>query len=239
MHNLYSYKSTALKIKDVDTVKGIVSGYFSAFGMKDSDGDIIQKGAYAKTIQERGPKSTQPRIKHLLDHSTAKVIGVLQELEEDNYGLAYVSKLGTHTLGKDAAAMYADGIITEHSVGFKTVNAKSDQDGTNIITEIMLWEGSSLQAWGANQYTPVTGMKSTLKDNPDALFERMDKLTKALRSGTYSDETFELIEIEYNQIKQAIKESLAEPVVLTTQSEPTDEAILDQLKSFKNSLKTL
>jgi len=231
MVNLYCYKSIPLKVKDIDAKQGIVSGYFSAFGMPDSDGDIIKKGAYAKTIQERGPKSSQPRIKHLLDHDTTKAIGVIQELTEDDYGLFYVSKLGTHTLGKDALLMYEEGIITEHSVGFKTV--KEQKSGEyNEMTELMLWEGSGLQCWGANPNTPVAGVKSLVKDSPDKVFDRLDKLTKALKSG-YTDDTIQLFEIEIQQIKQAIKDSLAEPPK-STHSEPdnTNADILNTLKSF-------
>jgi uncharacterized protein len=233
----YICKASSLSIKDVDTATGMVSGYFSAFGILDSDGDIIQKGAYSKTIAERGPSSTHPRIKHLLDHDTTKVIGVLQELREDEIGLFYVSKLGSHTLGQDAAKMYAEGIITEHSVGFRTVNAKSDQDGTNILTEIALWEGSALQTWGANQYTPVTRAKSLIKTAPDQVFARMDKLAKALYSGTYTDETMQLFEIEYNQLKQAIKDTLnqePEPTSTPPTSEPVQVA--DLFKSFRKTL---
>ena len=47
------YKSFEYGIKDIDSSKGIITGYFSAFNSKDSDGDIIFKGAYSKTIQER------------------------------------------------------------------------------------------------------------------------------------------------------------------------------------------
>lgn len=233
MNNLYCYKSIPLKVKDIDTKQGIVSGYFSAFGMPDSDGDIIRKGAYAKTIQERGPKSNNPRIKHLLDHDTTKAIGVIQELSEDDYGLLYVSKMGSHTLGRDALLMIQDGIITEHSVGFKTVRENKSGE-FNEISEILLWEGSSLQAWGANQYTPITGVKSAQKPTSEALFTRLDALTKALR-GSYSDETIQLFEIEYNQVKQAISDLLtvAPPIGTQTAELNEDKAILEVLKSYK------
>jgi phage head maturation protease len=66
------FKSFDYSIKgaDIDASKGIVTGYFAAFNNKDSDGDIIVKGAFAKTIKERGPQSSKPRIKHLLDHGS-------------------------------------------------------------------------------------------------------------------------------------------------------------------------
>lgn len=243
MSNFYSYKSCSMAIKDIDTKQGIVTGYFAAYGNVDSDGDIIQKGAGAKSIQERGPNSSRPRIKHLLDHDTTKAVGVIQNLYEDDFGLAFESKLGNHTLGRDALHMYEDGIITEHSIGFNIVNADNSKEH-QIIKEYKLWEGSSLQTWGANENTPVTGVKSRYKDNPAKLIDRLTVFEKALRNGKYSDETFEALEIELNQIKQAIQDIISlkdqpKPVADTTlkDKEPNDKALLEFYKSLTQNLK--
>ena len=45
-------------IKDVDQTQGIVTAYAAAFGNEDADGDVIHRGAFAKTIAERGPNGT-------------------------------------------------------------------------------------------------------------------------------------------------------------------------------------
>lgn len=185
-------KSFEQSVKDVDTVQGIVSGYFSKFGNKDSDGDIIQKGAYTKTIQENFK-----RIKHLLDHDRTKAVGVIQELKEDDYGLYYVSKAGRHTLGQDFLKMAEDGIITEHSVTIVPIKQKQSEElKANIITEVKMMEGSSLQFWGANEMTPIVGVKSE-----SDLFDLINVLEKALRNGTYSDETFKQIEKRYKGLQ--------------------------------------
>ena len=62
---IYGYKRMTQEVKDVDAKKGIVTGYFSAFNIKDSDGDIIVPGAFQKSLSEWFPKG---RIKHLLNH---------------------------------------------------------------------------------------------------------------------------------------------------------------------------
>lgn len=182
----------------MDVKEGIVTGYFSSFGTKDSDGDIIHKGAFSKTIQEWGP-SGRKRIKHLLDHDTSKVVGVIQKLEEDNTGLYYESKAGNHTLGRDFLLMVEDGIITEHSIGFKTIKEKQS-DSHNDIFEIKLWEGSSLQTWGANEHTPITGLKS-IEDIQDTF----QKLHKALKTGNYTDEAFKILEEYYLSLSEFFK----------------------------------
>jgi Escherichia/Staphylococcus phage prohead protease len=215
MKNSYQYKDfevveQSIAFKDVDGKKGIVTGYFSAFNNVDGDGDIIRKGAFARTIQANGPKSAKPRIKHLMNHNTSEPLGVLTELKEDATGLYYESRLGTHTLGQDFVKMVESGLITEHSIGFSTIkrNQLQDYDGYKKnpeggwfeLTELKLWEGSSLTAWGANSMTPITGMKS--EADVAKVNTRIDLLCKALRSGTFTDETFDLLEIELQQLKQ-------------------------------------
>jgi HK97 family phage prohead protease len=236
-----SYKNTGIGIKNVDVKKGIVQGYFSNFNSKDSDGDIIMPGAFTKTLLENGPNSAKPRIKHLLNHRTDQPLGRLEVLVEDANGLYYESQIGQHTLGKDFLLMVEDGLITEHSIGFKII--KDDmREEANYISELQLWEGSSLTAWGANENTPLVGVKSM---DFETLGERMNRIVKGLRNGSYSDEAFEMLEIELLQVQKAFKELSAkaveqeqQPVVKTTEAivNPQAEAI-EIINQFKNSFK--
>jgi len=50
-------------------------------------------------------------------------------------------------------------LVSEHSIGFKTLREQKGIDA-NEIHDVMLFEGSSLTAWGANENTPLTGMKN-------------------------------------------------------------------------------
>lgn len=194
------FKSSSLAFKDVDTKEGIVSGYFASFDSEpDSDGDIIQPGAFSKSIQENGPDG-RGRIKHLLDHDWTKVVGVITELKEDGKGLHYTSKAGRHTLGRDFVMMVDDKIITEHSFGYKTVRQAKGQNNWNFLQELKMFEGTSMQGWGANMNTPITGLKA-LED----IFDHYDRLYKALKNGTYSDETMLKLQERHNQISEFIK----------------------------------
>lgn len=236
MKETYLYKDfevgdKSISFKDVDGKKGIVTGYFAAFNNVDSDGDIIRKGAFERTIRENGPKSAKPRIKHLMNHNTSLPLGVVTELKEDDHGLYYESRLGGHSLGQDFIKMVESGLITEHSIGYRTVKRNQIQDydgyqknpsaGWFELTELKLWEGSSLTAWGANANTPLTGMKAELR--VESMNNRIELLAKALRNGTFTDDTFEMLEIELQQIKQfnidllkESKQATTEPVFQTT-----------------------
>lgn len=216
MKIVYSVKTqhAAATIKDVDGKKGIVTGYFSNFGNVDSDGDIIRPGAFTKSINERGPKSSAPRIKHLMNHDVNKPLGKLTELFEDQKGLLYTSETGSHTLGQDFIKMVESGLITEHSIGFATIKrnqlqdyegyAKNPAKGWYEITEAKLWEGSSLTGWGANELTPLLGMKGVTDDDIKKFTERNEALEKFCRNSTASDETIEMLLIETKQLTQII-----------------------------------
>lgn len=216
--NYFQTKSFSLQIKDIDTSKRIVKGYFSSFNFVDSDNELITPGAFQKSLVENGVNSSTKRIKHLFNHwDTA---GVLQELKEDNFGLYFESQLGRHTLGNDVLMMYEDGIITEHSIGFKTTQSKQVGD-VKHLTEVQLWEGSSLDKWGANMNTPA--LKSDEKAN--LYIERIDLLTKAIRNGRYSDDRFDELIIQLKQVQQHLYE------LISTQPDKTTEPETEQ-KSF-------
>lgn len=259
MEKIYQYKHFEHQFKDVDTKEGIVTGYFSAFNNVDSDGDIIRKGAFVRTIQENGPKSRKPRIKHLLNHDPSKPLGNLLDLKEDDYGLYYESKVGTHQLGVDFLKMVESELIKEHSIGFRILKRNQLQDyegymknpgaGWFEITEIKLYEGSSLTAWGANENTPLTGMKEA--DKVSHLEKRIKSLEAFCRTSDASDECIEALLLEMKQwqslFAEITKDSTVEPGGTTqhdTQPGSTTETdgyvstIQDYIKSI-NSIKTI
>jgi len=188
------YKNLQQGISDVDVKKGIVTGYFSSFDNMDSDGDVIRKGAFTKTINENFN-----RVRHLLDHDATKSVGKIISLEEHGKGLYYESKAGRHTLGRDFLLMVEDGLITEHSIGFVTIKQKA-MGQYNEISEVKLYEGSSLQGWGANEMTPVTGMKSFEDTN-----QLMDNILNAIKNGKYTDETFAKLELQLLQLHKQLQ----------------------------------
>lgn len=198
---IYSYKSLGLEVKDVDTKKGIVEGYFSAFGSVDSDGDVIMPGAFKRSIQDWGPEG-KGRIKHLLNHDPSKPLGKIMELKEDSYGLYYKSQIGNHQLGTDFVKMVESGLISEHSIGFQTLREQKGSD-YNEIFDVKLYEGSSLTAWGANENTPLIGMKGL--NDVEEIKDQIKAFEKFIRNSDVTDETIELCIIKVRQLAQALE----------------------------------
>jgi len=226
MKEIFAYKdhSITASFKDADARKGIVTGYFSKFDNVDSDGDIIRKGAFAKTIREQGPASSQPRIKHLMNHNASQPLGKLLDLKEDATGLVYESQIGTHSLGQDFIKMVESGLITEHSIGFRTIKRNQLQDyqgymknpskGWYELTELALMEGSSLTAWGANPLTPLTGLKGAVDVNRIA--EQQKAIEKFCKDSTATDETIEMLLLHSKQLSQYIIDLKANQPALAT-----------------------
>lgn len=245
MSNIYNYKDDMLiaSFNDVDPKLGVVTGYFSRFNNVDADGDIIRPGAFAKTIKEQGPDSSQPRIKHLLNHDPSQPLGKLMKLTEDATGLSYESQIGKHELGEDFIKMVESGLITEHSIGFKIVKRNQIQSYENYlsnpsagmfeITEVKLYEGSSLTAWGANPMTPITSLKSA--DQVDMFAAKIAAIEKFCRNSSATDETIEML-LNYNkQLAQSIIDMRSKSTEPEASTQPVS-TVVDWIREYNKSL---
>jgi hypothetical protein len=212
------YKGQGAKLENVDTKEGIIQVYVSAFNSKDSDGDIIVPGAYTKTLSEWGPQAKN-RVWFLKNHDTSKEIAKPFEIKQDNYGLLFSVKLPQTTMGKDMLALYSEGHITEHSVGFIAVMQQKRTD-YNEINEIKLYEGSAV-LWGANENTPTVLVKSLLGSTPlENIDDEISKTFKSIRNWKGSEEGFELLELKAEQLFALKGNKPGEPLIQTV--EPLD-----------------
>ena len=238
--NLFQTKDIDLSIKDIDTAGRRVKIMLSKFNNVDSDGDIIVKGAFTKSILERGSESQSNRkIKFLRYHDFEHQIGTFKKLEETADGLIAYGELSRSTKGNDAFLDYQDGVITEHSIGFQTINDKIEvrQDGTQILKEVILWEGSAV-TFGANSETPLFSVsKGNSEDYLAKLNKKMNGLTNALKNGKGTDERLEAIEMnirvcqtKYNDVINSLR--IKEPTQVTpdTKSNENKDFYLHLLK---------
>lgn len=163
---------------DEDT--GIVEAYVSIMGIVDEDmpPDMIELGAFTKTIQERGPAGSN-KIRVLHQHRWTEVIGkpiVIVEHGRDQLPPELLEKYPSATGGlftstqfvldvqraREDFALYKAGAMDEWSIGFDTLDSDMDKDDNSVafrrIKEVRLWEYSPV-TWGANQATITTDVK--------------------------------------------------------------------------------
>jgi HK97 family phage prohead protease len=234
-------------ILDVVPESRTVKACWSRIGNVDLDNDIIVAEAFTKTIKERGPKGKN-MIWSLVDHKAdmAHTLGKPKELYIEGDMLVAVTDLIETECGEDAIKLYEAGLINQHSIGFSTLKSDVNQKtGVRTITELKLYEGSAV-LWGANPETPTLGFKGEFKETKENLSMRLENLIKAFRGGTFTDDTFALMEI---QIKQIQAELLSLEITETiTQSEPSieptpvveeknNEEVLKAIKQFNNLFK--
>lgn len=215
MKGLLEYKSFTGSIKDLDTTKRVVTGYLSSFGNKDHHGDVIEYGAFKKSITDR-----KDSIYFLNQHNWAQPHGKFKVLIEDSKGLYFESEpLPNTTYSSDLLKLYEAGIVKEHSIGFQTVTSDYDaKTDIRIIKEVKLYEGSNVTL-GANPETPFTGFKSL---SLDVMNDDVKLIIKAVRNGTFSNETFILLEM-------ALKKLQTDAYVLGQKSLKEEEPLKDTL----------
>jgi HK97 family phage prohead protease len=197
-------KTIQYKVSDISQKTKEVKAYFSVFGNVDLTGDIVEPGAFTKTINERGPNGNN-LIKHLINHDPhQQPPGVLKELGEDSKGGFFVSKLIDTRQGQDLYIMYREGIIDQHSMGYDVIKAVNESDG-NHIKEVRLWEVSSLYGWAMNPEARTIDVKSA-----DDVIQLIKKTEHILRQGDLSDEVLSHAERLYKTLRAAIP-ALSEP----------------------------
>lgn len=232
--NGYQVKSHNLIIKDLDEGSRQVAMYLSDFDTLDSDNDIIRKGAFKKSIMERGPLSASNRkIAFLRFHNWEMPIGKFIELNEDEKGLYGVAQLSTSTDGMNAMADYSEGIIREHSIGFKYMKDKikfiedetMEMGGYYEVNEVQLYEGSAV-TFGANEYTNVIEVAKSegRKEIATKISDEITALASSLNKGKGTDERLYGFEMKIKYLNSRLLElASAEPFDKhSVKSEPTE-----------------
>lgn len=204
------FKQTQLgDLIDADEKAGIVKGYGSVFGNVDSDGDIINKGAYKKTIEENGN-----RVKYLYQHDMDKPLGKIVKLGEDDKGLYFEAEIPKTTLGKDVIELMKAGVITENSVGILPIQ-KDNSGEYRQLNEVKLYEISAVTL-AANDQAILLDVKGNY--DREKVLKRYDNLVKVIRKGQISDDLGYAIESELVKLKSIF----ASLITLPTELEVTE-----------------
>jgi len=144
--------------EDEDKNYGTFEGYGSVFGNKDLGNDVIESGAFTKSLKRRKPQN----VKLLYQHKSDMPIGVFDEIREDDHGLVVKGRLALKTqAGAEAYELLKMGALDGLSIGFR-VNPKEvsyDKRGNKrIIKEVDLME-VSLVTFPMNPQATVRSVK--------------------------------------------------------------------------------
>jgi len=148
-------KACALDLKAAPAEDGTFEGYASVFGVVDQGYDVVERGAFVKSLARRKPKM-------LWQHEMDKPIGVWDEVREDERGLYVKGRLLTDVAkGREALALLKAGALDSMSIGYRTVEATIEQGDRMIrkLLEVDLFE-ISIVTFPMLPDAKVTGVKS-------------------------------------------------------------------------------
>jgi HK97 family phage prohead protease len=145
------YKRLPFEIKAVSG--RTVSGY-AATWQEDQGGDTIVKGAFAKTLAERGD-----RVKVLWQHWHP--IGKPIKMIEDDTGLFVEYTISKTPQGDEAMTLIEDRVIDTMSIGYEAIRFERDQNfpDKRKLIELKLFEFSPV-TFAMNETALITGVKS-------------------------------------------------------------------------------
>lgn len=137
---------------------GEFEGYGSVFGNKDLGNDVIEKGAFSKSLRKRKAKG----VKLLYQHKSDMPIGVFDEIKEDEHGLVVKGRLALKTqAGAEAYELLKMGALDGLSIGFRVNPQEVSYDkraNKRIIKEVDLME-VSLVTFPMNPQATVRSVK--------------------------------------------------------------------------------
>lgn len=150
--------------KILDSALGQIEAYVSVFGIVDSMGEVVDYGAYAKTLKRKLPAICW-------SHDWSTIIGKTLEAEEVKAGdlrlpesirqyggLRVRGQLNLDTqAGREAFSNLQNGYVDEFSVGYE-VESDERQDDARHLKEMRLFEWSPVLA-GANPATVIVDAK--------------------------------------------------------------------------------
>lgn len=151
---------------DADDKSGAIEGYASTFGNVDQGDEVVDAGAFAKTIQECVPKRA---VKLLATHlmfgaSVMEVVGTIVEAKEDDRGLWIKASLASTATAQDVRTLVQEGHVEGLSIGFEMLRweiVRGENGAPDILhhKEVRLLE-VTVTAFPMNPEAVITAVKS-------------------------------------------------------------------------------
>ncbi|MFI8771287.1 HK97 family phage prohead protease [Gordonia sp. NPDC062954] len=147
------------EVKAVQDDAGTFEAYVSVFGNVDSVGDVVERGAFAKTLAEWAERGRHVPVYY--GHRTDDpdmCVGHVVEAVEDEHGLKASVQIDMDgPKGAQTFRLVKDGRIGECSFGY-VVRESERENGHNVLKELELLEVSVVPV-GANRATSISNVK--------------------------------------------------------------------------------
>lgn len=150
------------KINKTNKKEGIIEAIVSVFGVVDSYKDVVEKGAFEKSLKRKLPVGVWM-------HNQEKTVAKTLEARETETGLYIKGQFNLDTQrGREAFSDIDFGIIDEFSIGYIETDSETDKDGIRHLKEVDLIEWSPVVR-GACPTTELLEVKSAIPHNKYSL----------------------------------------------------------------------
>lgn len=132
-------------------------GYGSIFGNVDHGGDVVARGAFAKTLAEHKAAGSMPAMFWM--HQPDQVPGVWTDMAEDSKGLYVKGEIVDTALGRDVRTLLSKNAVRGLSIGYRPLKSDWDANGARVLKEVDLFE-VSIVSMAMNPLARVEAMKA-------------------------------------------------------------------------------
>jgi HK97 family phage prohead protease len=159
-------KTFKFELKDIGDA-GTFVGMASVYGNKDLGGDVVEAGAFTKTLNDKNGE-----VPILWQHDMREPIG-MGKLTDSADGLQIKGELALESpVAQKAHALLKKGVLKGLSIGYDTIRDEV-KDKVRYLKELKLWE-VSIVTFPMNELATVHGVKQ-IEDARILLAEFMEE----------------------------------------------------------------
>lgn len=147
------FKAELKAVDDGSSGRAKISGYGNVFNVVDSYEEVVDKGAFVKSISSKLPKM-------LLQHSWDDVGGIWTLAREDDHGLYLEGELNLDVQkSREYYSLIKQGALNGLSIGFRTIDSYYSEKNIRHLREVDLME-VSIVTFPANEQSLITHVRS-------------------------------------------------------------------------------
>lgn len=182
------------KAENPSSPNGGIDGYASVWDVVDRQNEVVRKGAFTKSINERAASGKIPlMVRHYAyGGDVVDAVGVVNTLTEDNYGLkfdaSWFADPHSQNIRQKCSEIFGKGIKLGSSIGYRVINysiIKNDTGKTIVeLNELAIGE-ITISLKPANEAAVVGSAKS--EDGKPVLVKLFDKINEADATASYEE----------------------------------------------------
>lgn len=172
-----SKSTTIIPTSVASRADGAFSGYACLFGQVDLGRDVIEPGAFRRSLAGQGDGD----VKMLYQHDPHQPIGLWNSIVEDNIGLRVQGRLLLELRSaQEVLSLMRAGILSGLSIGFRVRNSwRNQRSRLRYIRTADLWE-ISIVTFPMQTRARVDSIKSNTHNRTGSILQKLRSVTHTI-----------------------------------------------------------